>query len=389
MDLMGVLGMAKDAVGSSYGKVLKFIAELNKDEYASDCAGADGSGGLGGTIGGIVSGAGNGLGNTVGNAVGGVVSGAVGAAGNAIGGMAGNAITNIGSSIGGAVGGAVSGAISGVAGSIGGAIGSALGSVGGKLGGAIGGAIGGALGSVFGGGGGSRNVITGEAYIKAACKQAKAIKREATIDAILMVLYSLFDLYVSNSITNLQEEIAHRQLVLAEELHAHTKEFWPYEDKFIDDAFDMPKPCPQYGLAKAWSNTLEKDMENALTAFLYEADKNHITVTQCDVGAWDAEVGKYKSDISNYALRQAEARADALDDVRYNWRLVAVKLGRGLLGDTIGYNAAWSAVAVNPAMIMQGGLALVAAGIRHMADTTVTPRWQMPTQVYAPMPQRS
>lgn len=385
---MGVLGMAKDAVGSGYGKVLKFVAELNKDEYASDCAGADGSGGLGGALGGIIGSAGSKLGNTVGNAVGGAVSGAVGAAGNAIGGVAGNVISNIGGSVGGAVGGAISSAVSGVASSVGGAVGSALGSIGGKLGGAVGGAIGSALGSIFGGKGSSQKMITGDAYIKAACKQAKAIKREATIDAVLMVLYSLFDLYVSNSITNLQEEIAHKQLVLAEELHAHTKEFWPYEDKFIDDAFDMPKACPQYGLAKAWSNALEKDMENALTAFLYETDRNHLAIAQCDVSAWDAEVGKYKSDISNYALRQAEARADALEDVRFNWRMAAVKLGRGLLGDTIGYNAAWSAVAVNPALIMQGGMALVATGIRHMADTTVTPRWEVPTQVYAPMPQR-
>lgn len=297
MDLMSVLGMAKEAIGDKYDDVIKFIKEIDKDDNSADCQDMD-NGGFGGGIG--------------------------------------------------------AGGSGGVSSS-----------------------------------GGTQAYISGDAYIKAACKQAKAIRREATIDAVLMVLYSLFDLYVSNSITDLQEEIAHRQLVLAEELHAHTKEFWPYEDKFIDDAFDMPKPCPQYGLAKAWANTLEKDMENALTAFLYEADKNHMSVTQCDVGAWDAEFGKYKSDISNYALRQAEARADALDDVRYNWRLTAVKLGRGLLGDTINYNAAWSAVAVNPAMIMQGGLTLVAMGVRHMADTTVTPRFETPTQVFAPMPQRS
>lgn len=259
------------------------------------------------------------------------------------------------------------------------------GAINGGLSGGISGAISGGLGGLIGSTS-TEAYISGNAYIKAACEQAKAIKREAVLDAIIMVAYSLFDIYVSHSITNMQQKIADAQMKLAEELHDHRKKYFPYEKKYVDDAFGIPKPCPSYAVARAYISAFYKDEEQSYKDFTSLMDYMHRDLYLADMNYWSDKVERSAVDIGNFALRVAEAISDALDDVRYARRYSALKLGRSMLDDVLQFNDAWAATAVAPKAMVNDLVDVLAVYARNKISDNRTIEPKMRPQAYAPMP---
>ena len=68
--------------------------------------------------------------------------------------------------------------------------------------------------------------ISNDAYVKAAQKQADALKRQAKVDVAIQLGVALWQRNASKSISNMQNELADQQTKLAEEVQAHAESFW-------------------------------------------------------------------------------------------------------------------------------------------------------------------
>lgn len=265
-------------------------------------------------------------------------------------------------------------------------IGSAVGAY---YGGATGSQIGGQIGSMVGG------LIDGEdenedwseediAYIASACQQAYTIRRDAVTDCMLSVGYGFLSLYTSKSITKMQNEIADRQLKIAEQLHDHAKKFWNAEDAFLEEAFGLKKECPQYtSMGNQWGKILDDDMDEGFEDYLRFMEMNCLPVSLCQQNHWEAMAGLYRTDTMNFALRQAETKAEALNDLRYAMQYSALGLGKGVLKDVLGYTDVAGQMALNIAGFYND---LLNFGFNLPRDTSRVPGYRYPDQPYAPAP---
>lgn len=182
------------------------------------------------------------------------------------------------------------------------------------------------------------NCVTDKQYINSAKAQADAIRRKAIADAAIFAGLALYQRNASSSIAKMQYEIADRQTKLAEEIHNHVTKFWPYEKDFVDDAFAEAKHKPLYSKALIWGSLSrdslaagEKDWKDELTSLCLGASR-------CMTNRWKRVAQNQRADVLSFAMRQAEAEADVLNDLRYNRQYAALGLGRGILADLKSYN---------------------------------------------------
>lgn len=178
------------------------------------------------------------------------------------------------------------------------------------------------------------NCIGDAAYIDAARSQANAIVRTAAIDTAIYVALSLWQRNSSKSIANMQDEIANRNMKLAEKVHDHAKLFWPYEKAIVDDAFSMAKidVADYTGMGEGFGNIAKQAMDDAKTDWINETSKMCMTPTPCEAARWDRIANNTRADFISFGDRQAEARMESLNDLRYSRQYNALGLGKGILG---------------------------------------------------------
>lgn len=185
--------------------------------------------------------------------------------------------------------------------------------------------------------------VTNSAYISAASLQAGAIAAHAAIDILVQKAMARWQRKANRAITEMQREIAERQMVLAEAIQTHAEQFWPVESQLVNDAFTAPLATPDYALggineslasgpfAQAQVHLLE-DVPYHAQPSIEDLDMLHVRKQQFE----DLAI----SDSVSHGLRTAEARETVLNDRRYERQYKVLGIGRGLLSEVTGFQGA-------------------------------------------------
>lgn len=198
------------------------------------------------------------------------------------------------------------------------------------------------------------NCIGDAAYVEAAQAQADAIVNTAILDTAIYVALSLWQRNSSKSIANMQDEIANRNMKLAEKVHEHAKLFWPYEKAIVDDAFSMAKieVADYTGLGIGWSNIAKEAMQDAKKDWIDETRKMCLAPTKCEAARWDRATSNTTADYMSFGDRQAEARMETLNDLRFSRQYNALGLGKGILGNSDTFSSIHEAVGKSAGQIL-------------------------------------
>jgi hypothetical protein len=142
------------------------------------------------------------------------------------------------------------------------------------------------------------------------------------------------------------KEIAEAQQELAEKYYDMAK-------KLQDYWFNVFKPCEEKTVAESCSEELyEPEYEEQVARYVASARlqfaRARESINNCvsrfctgarDSFARDLAIAEAQAttDAANYAARYAEARAQSLNDVRWNHRMAMLNLGRGLFAPQLSY----------------------------------------------------
>lgn len=216
--------------------------------------------------------------------------------------------------------------------------------------------------------------VTCDGYIKAAEEQAKAIRTQWMVDIGVQLALATWSRYSSNMVTGLQHATADRQIKMSEEILDHAKKFWGKEADFVNDAFSNPKTDPQYcSTSASWGGKLDADMSDARSDYIDTMADMCQPVSRCMDARWNRNAFVRSADVRNYALRQEENRAQALNDQRYSWQYSALALGQGKLQDVLNFQDVAGISGANAAGMLSKGMALLGAGLSSWADSARNP----------------
>lgn len=180
--------------------------------------------------------------------------------------------------------------------------------------------------------------ISSAAYVQASKNQASAMRWHAGIDAAITAAIYLWMRNANSSVADMRAEISRRYQKLADMVHDHAKKFWPYEKSFVDDAFGLTKQDPQYSaLSASWADIFDKTSEACRNRLRETLALKCLVASACENAAWKRNQQLSRSGMLTFADRQAEGRADTLNDQRYAYQYAALGLGRGHLADTQSY----------------------------------------------------
>lgn len=180
--------------------------------------------------------------------------------------------------------------------------------------------------------------VHGDDLIKAAQDQSDAIVHNAEIAALINGTLALWQRKSHRSIVGMQQDISQRKQDLANYVHAHAKKFWPYEKQVVQDAFSEQPHDPQYAaIASGWRNIAKKEMNAGRSEWINEMHRRCLTPTRCEDARWKREDQRLRTDLTSFADRHAEDRADALDDRRYSRQYTVLGLGHNILNNIISY----------------------------------------------------
>lgn len=199
--------------------------------------------------------------------------------------------------------------------------------------------------------------VTNGAYIAAANMQAGAIAAIAAIDITVQKHMAKRQREANAAITGMQEEIADRQMKLAEMIQTHAELFWTKEQQLLTDAFNNAEVQPDYINLRGQSHF---DMFNATVAAdvaqFYDRDFVAKLSTN-EQNALSARFSRFQemalADASSHGLRTAEARAMELNDRRYERQYKTVGVGRGMLAEVYGFQRS-ALIAGNAAGALKG-----------------------------------
>lgn len=176
-----------------------------------------------------------------------------------------------------------------------------------------------------------KKCIDDAAYIDQAEKQAKAIKDEAYTWAAVQVALLLAQRTANSSIADMQEDIANRRMVLAEEVLVHAKKTWAKEKEFVDELMAVPKYTPEYGNANIMVAEVDRVEDLAIDGIDTKLGRMGIGVGACDDLRTRRLMANVRTDLVSHSMRAAEGRSVMLNDTRYSQQLAAVALGRNVL----------------------------------------------------------
>ena len=182
------------------------------------------------------------------------------------------------------------------------------------------------------------SAVSDSAYKTGATDQGNAMVAWATVDAAIMTALALYKRSTQTSIANMQEALAKRQVALAEKVHEHAKQFWPYEIAFVNDMFGIAKTDPPYtALSASWADFLDKSHQAYRSKLVETLNDRCVYLTACETANWNRNRQADRASIISFADRQAEGRADTMDDYRFAWQYAALGLGNGVLSDVSSY----------------------------------------------------
>lgn len=244
--------------------------------------------------------------------------------------------------------------------------------------------------------------ITNTDYVSAAAKQSDALVNQAIQDAAIQTVLALWQRKSSNSIADMQREIADQQVALAEEVEAHAELFWPEEAELVGDAFSESRLTPNYTpLMAEFSGLAQNSLAAGRTDWINRMRAACLAPSRCEDARWQRNATLITVDLSNYGARQEESRTQIVNDRRYARQYGVLQMGRGQLRDFLNYQSIGGASAasaggmlittVNSALQAFGYLQTRqeplgwGAGIRDMWTKTYMPSVAPPQQ----MPQRS
>jgi hypothetical protein len=216
--------------------------------------------------------------------------------------------------------------------------------------------------------------ITTFDYISASTKQATALITQATIDAAIQVVLALWQRKASNSIAEMQKEIADQQVQLAEEVEAHAELFWPEEAELVADAFGESLRTPSYvPLMAEFSGLAQNSLATGRTDWINRMRAACMDPSRCEDARWQRNSTLITVDLSNYGARQEESRTQIVNDRRYARQYGVLQMGRGQLRDFLSYQAIGGASAASAGSLLINSInsALQAFGYHQTRNDTV------------------
>lgn len=206
-------------------------------------------------------------------------------------------------------------------------------------------------------------------YVAAASAHTATTAVLSAVDTAIMVAVALWQRNASESITNMQEDIANQQMILAEKLHAHAKLFWPEETRLVNDAFGEARAPTDYaGMAAGWQGFTATALSASRAAWLKDLERKCGTYDACEDARWQKNASMYEADTVSFAARQAEARAQTLRDRRYERQYYAIGLSQGVLQLTTSMQTAALSQLANAQGIMFSVINQARAGLGYWAE---------------------
>lgn len=204
---------------------------------------------------------------------------------------------------------------------------------------------------------GTSTCVSNAAYIDAATKQAAAIKNEAIRDVAIQTSVALWQRNSSQSISNMQTDLAEQQVELAEQVHAHAILFWPEEAELVNDVFGEGKlPPPYAALSSAWSGLAAESMQAGRQVWIDAMRAACLSPSRCEDTRWQRNATAGQVDLASYGDRQAEAREQITNDRRYARQLAVLGLGRGRLDALVSYQGISQFSGLNASGMLEAGI---------------------------------
>lgn len=201
------------------------------------------------------------------------------------------------------------------------------------------------------------NCVHDSGYIAGASRQAGAMTSRAAADAAIQIAIYAANRDLAVRISNAQNDIANRQMILAEAIHAHVKNFWPEEIAFVDDAFGEQKHQAQYDAqALVWGELAEEALDTGREDWEREADALCLRIASCHRSRWQRFKAMTKADVETYAMRQEESKEQVLNDRRYARQLAALGLGRDRIGTAASFTAIGGSIRTGAAQMLAGAV---------------------------------
>jgi hypothetical protein len=214
-------------------------------------------------------------------------------------------------------------------------------------------------------------------YIGAAQESALATLARGVTELAVDVILSKWRRDVAKQINDMKQEIADRQVALAEAAHGHASSFYGKEAALVADAMGIPKVTPEYALSTGWTNFAVESNAYGRGSWLKAAREMCMVPSRCDAGRWESLMRNNEVDTGNYAMRQAEVRSQALNDVRFKRQLDAIGLGQGRFGSGAGYSQAAGTIATNVGDAIMNSVNSAAGLVGYLTGRKETrPSWE-------------
>lgn len=220
------------------------------------------------------------------------------------------------------------------------------------------------------------NCIGNGDYINAARKQATAIRNQAHAEAALNIALALWQRNSSKSIASMQQAIAKRNIKLSQELFDHAKKFWPCQKAVVDLAFGETKATIQGdALAAQYRNFGRMSSRSGEDSWLRDAERHCVEVTECDTARWKRFESALDADLVSFGDRQAEARAQSLNDRRYDRQLAALGLGKGIIRNVASFADVHGVAGLSAASLLGAAINSGTEAVGYHMRRDRSPRW--------------
>lgn len=215
------------------------------------------------------------------------------------------------------------------------------------------------------------------AYISAAQNASLAVLGRGVAELAISVALATWRRNVAKQINDMKEEIANRQVALAEAAQGHAASFYPAETALVAEAMAIPKTTPDYALAPGWTQFSSEANTYGRDSWLKASRALCMPPSKCDDGRWSAMMRRNEVDVGNFANRQAENRSQALNDVRFKRQLDVLALGQGKLSSAAGYSQAAGAIATNVGDAIMDSVNSAASLVGFaLTKKAIKPQWE-------------
>lgn len=232
------------------------------------------------------------------------------------------------------------------------------------------------------------NCISGDAYVTAAQEQADAIRNQALVEVGVSTVLALWQRNSSKSIASMQEAIAKRNLRLAREAYEHAKEFWECRKELVEWAFGEAKYEIQSDeLANQFKEFGRKTMDDAEQSWTDDVERHCLPLTPCHTSRWDRFSAALDADLVSFGDRQAEARAQTLNDRRYARRVAALALGKGIMTNVASFSELHGVAGLNAGALLGGAINSGMEALGYYMRRERTTQWDSSSETYR-MPYR-